>query len=194
MIDDTLYDAFGQRQVSTIFTQLNQYRVVLEVDPSFQQGPEALAAHLRALGERRPRCRSASFTHVEHGDDAPLAVNHQGSSRRSRSRSTSRRASSLGEAVDAIDAAADELGLPPSIRGELPGHGAGVPGVARERAVPDPGGARHRLHRARRALRELHPPAHDPLDAAVGRRRRAPRAAALPAATSASSRSSASSC
>src|SRR5207247_9721052 len=40
MIDDTLYDAFGQRQVSTIFTQLNQYHVVLEVQPSFQQNPE----------------------------------------------------------------------------------------------------------------------------------------------------------
>jgi multidrug efflux pump len=41
-IDDTLYDAFGQRQVSTIFTQLNQYHVVLEVDPQFQQSPSAL--------------------------------------------------------------------------------------------------------------------------------------------------------
>ena len=41
-IDDTLYDAFGQRQVSTIFTQLNQYHVVLEVDPEFQHSPDAL--------------------------------------------------------------------------------------------------------------------------------------------------------
>ena len=39
LIDDTLYDAFGQRQVSTIFTQLNQYRVILEVKPEFQQRP-----------------------------------------------------------------------------------------------------------------------------------------------------------
>ena len=42
LIDDTLYDAFGQRQVSTMFTQLNQYRVILEVMPEFQKGPEAL--------------------------------------------------------------------------------------------------------------------------------------------------------
>ena len=42
MIDDTLYDAFGQRQVSTMFTQLNQYHVVLEVEPEFQQNPERL--------------------------------------------------------------------------------------------------------------------------------------------------------
>ena len=40
-IDNTLYDAFGQRQVSTIYTQLNQYHVVLEVDPQFQQNPGA---------------------------------------------------------------------------------------------------------------------------------------------------------
>ena len=42
MIDDTLYDAFGQRQVSTMFTQLNQYHVVLEVKPQFRQQPEDL--------------------------------------------------------------------------------------------------------------------------------------------------------
>ena len=42
LITDTLYDAFGQRQVSTMFTQLNQYRVILEVMPEFQKGPEAL--------------------------------------------------------------------------------------------------------------------------------------------------------
>ena len=41
-VDDTLYDAFGQRQVTTIFTQLNQYRVILEVDPRFQRSPESL--------------------------------------------------------------------------------------------------------------------------------------------------------
>ena len=42
-IDDTLYDAFGQRQVSTMYTPLNQYHVVMEVAPEFQQTPEALA-------------------------------------------------------------------------------------------------------------------------------------------------------
>ena len=42
MIDDTLYDAFGQRQVSIMFTQLNQYRVVLEIKPDFQQNPDAI--------------------------------------------------------------------------------------------------------------------------------------------------------
>ena len=72
----------------------------------------------------------------------------------------------------------------PTIHGTLPGHGAGVPGVAGERAAPDPRRAGRRLHRARHSLRELHPPDHDSLDAALGRRRRAPGAAALSAPTS----------
>ena len=72
--------------------------------------------------------------------------------------------------------------------GEHPGAASrarpGVPGLAGQRAAADPGGARHGLHRAGRALRELHPSDHDPLHAAVGRRGRAARAAALPAPTS----------
>ena len=53
LIDDTLYDAFGQRQVSTIFTQLNQYRVILAVKPDFQQGPGSLQTiYLRSASGR----------------------------------------------------------------------------------------------------------------------------------------------
>ncbi len=51
-IDDTLYDAFGQRQISTMFTQLNQYHVVLEVDPKLSDESPRSAEHLRALGQR----------------------------------------------------------------------------------------------------------------------------------------------
>jgi hypothetical protein len=71
--------------------------------------------------------------------------------------------------------------MPASIQAELPGHGAGLPGLAGERAAADPGGAGHGLHRAGRALRELHPPDHDSLDAALGGRGRAAGADALPA-------------
>ena len=69
MIDDTLYDAFGQRQVSTIFTQLNQYRVVLEVDPSFQKGPKALD-HLYVRSTSGAAVPLASFTTVAQGTTA----------------------------------------------------------------------------------------------------------------------------
>src|SRR5437879_9530273 len=73
-IDNTLYDAFGQRQVSTIFTQLNQYHVVLEVDPQFQQNPDPLKSiYVRSSsGQQVPL---HAFTRVEH-DAAALALNH----------------------------------------------------------------------------------------------------------------------
>ena len=53
LIDDTLYDAFGQRQVSITYTPLNQYHVVMEVAPPFWQRPDTLARHLRAFAQRR---------------------------------------------------------------------------------------------------------------------------------------------
>ena len=57
LIDETLYDAFGQRQVSTIYTSLNQYRVVMEVAPEFWQSPDALHnIHVHSDARRRP-CR-----------------------------------------------------------------------------------------------------------------------------------------
>ena len=76
-IDDTLYDAFGQRQVSTIFTQLNQYHVVLEVEPDFQRNPGYLKDDLRPLDRTARRCRLSAFTHFDR-QLRPLAVNHQG--------------------------------------------------------------------------------------------------------------------
>jgi len=75
-IDDTLYDAFGQRQVSTIFTQLNQYHVVLEVAPSFQQSPEALK-DIYVKSNTGAQVTLASFAHFET-HHTPLTINHQG--------------------------------------------------------------------------------------------------------------------
>ena len=75
-IDNTLYDAFGQRQVSTIFTQLNQYHVVLEVDPKFQQNPDALK-DIYVKSSNGTQVPLTAFTHLEQQDFA-LAVNHQG--------------------------------------------------------------------------------------------------------------------
>src|SRR5207249_697392 len=62
LIDDTLYDAFGQRQVSTIFTQLNQYHVVLEVQPRFQENPETLK-HIYVRSAAGAPVPLAAFTH-----------------------------------------------------------------------------------------------------------------------------------
>ncbi len=76
MIDDTLYDAFGQRQVSTMYTQLNQYHVVMEVDPRFQQSTDAIQQlYVRsATGAQVPL---SAFTHLS-GKRPALQVNHQG--------------------------------------------------------------------------------------------------------------------
>ena len=84
-------------------------------------------------------------------------------------------------AIAAIDEVKRDLHMPPrACSASFQGTAAAFTQLADQRAAADPGRARHRLHRARRPLRELHPPGHDPVDAAVGRRRRAPRAPPLP--------------
>ena len=75
-IDDTLYDAFGQRQVSTIYTPLNQYHVILEMDPKFLQGPEGLDA-VRVRSSDGSLVPLSAFARYEPST-APLQVNHQG--------------------------------------------------------------------------------------------------------------------
>ena len=112
-IDNTLYDAFGQRQVSTIFTQLNQYHVVLEVDPSFQQDPDALKnIYVRSMtGQQVPL---SAFTQLESAT-APLAINHQGQFPVVTISFNLAPGASLGDATKAIDKAKQEVRLPPSI-------------------------------------------------------------------------------
>jgi len=119
MIDDTLYDAFGQRQVSTIFTQLNQYHVVLEVKPTFQQGPDALKdiyVHA-ASGAQVPL---SAFTHFAPTTTA-LAVNHQGQFPAVTLSFNLAPGVALGDAVTAIETAEREIGLPASIRAGFQG-------------------------------------------------------------------------
>jgi multidrug efflux pump len=118
-IDDTLYDAFGQRQVSTIFTQLNQYHVVLEADPRFQGDPKSLDhVYVRpATGEPVPL---SVFTRLETVQ-APLAINHQGQFPATTISFNLAPGASLGDAVVAIEAAEQELGLPASIHASFQG-------------------------------------------------------------------------
>ena len=114
MIDDTLYDAFGQRQISTIFTQLNQYHVVLEVSPEFQKNPHALdQIYLRATtGGEVPL---SAFTHQEQ-DSSPLLVNHQGQFPVVTISFNVAPGYSLGGAVTAIRNASREIGMPDSVQ------------------------------------------------------------------------------
>jgi multidrug efflux pump len=121
-IDNTLYDAFGQRQVSTIFTQLNQYHVVMEVDPSFQQNPDALKniyVH-SSTGQQVPL---SAFTRFEPGT-TPLAINHQGQFPVVTISFNLAPGASLGDATRAIEAAREEIALPPSIQATFQGTAA----------------------------------------------------------------------
>jgi multidrug efflux pump len=119
LIDDTLYDAFGQRQVSTIYTQLNQYHVVLEVLPAFQEDPEALKSIYvkSATGAQVPL---STFTRFVPGT-TPLAVNHQGQFPSVTLSFNLAPDASLGHAVKSIKAAEQQIGLPVSIRASFQG-------------------------------------------------------------------------
>jgi len=119
MVDDTLYDAFGQRQVSTIFTQLNQYHVVLEVHPRFQESPDALKSIYVKSGTGAQVPLSA-FTRYEPST-APLAINHQGQFPAVTLSFNLAPGASLGHAVKAIQATEREIGLPPSVRASFQG-------------------------------------------------------------------------
>jgi multidrug efflux pump len=119
MIDDTLYDAFGQRQVSTIFTQSNQYHVVMEVDPYFQRNPDSLKSiYVRAPdGSQVPL---STITHLEE-TNAPLTITHQGQFPVVTLSFNLAPGVSLGEAVRAIRAAEQEIGFPASIQASFQG-------------------------------------------------------------------------
>jgi multidrug efflux pump len=119
LIDNTLYDAFGQRQVSIMFTQLNQYHAVLEVDPEFQKNPRDLNTIYipSTTGGEVPL---SAFTQYQSGT-APLVVNHQGQFPVVTVSFNLAPGYALGDAVDAIDIATRELAMPISIEGAFQG-------------------------------------------------------------------------
>ena len=118
-IDQTLYDAFGQRQVSTMYTALNQYHVVLEMDPKFLEGPKGLdVVRVRSAdGNLVPLSAFARYA----PSTAPLQVNHQGQFPAVTISFNLTAGTSLGDAVDRIQTAEADLGLPASIRGSFQG-------------------------------------------------------------------------
>jgi len=119
MIDETLYDAFGQRQVSTIYTTLNQYHVVMEVAPEYWQSPDALSQiYVRgASGNMVPLTAVTKFGTSR----APLQVNHQGLFPAITIFFNLAPEVALGDAVTAILGEANRIGLPGGIRGSFTG-------------------------------------------------------------------------
>ena len=113
-IDQALYSAFGQRQVTTIFTQANQYRVVLEVAPRHALGPASIGA-IRIKGSDGTLVPLASVARIVERP-AMLAIHHLGQFPAATISFNLASGTALGEAVDAVRAAQDRLGLPASMR------------------------------------------------------------------------------
>jgi multidrug efflux pump len=134
-IDQTLYDAYGQREVSTMFTQLNQYHVVLEVRPGFDKSPTGLGdlfIHAGTVAPAAPSIQSSSafpnggqiplntFAHMET-TTVPITVNHQGQFPVVTLSFNLAPSASLGDAVTAVNKVKDGMGMPPSIQAAYQG-------------------------------------------------------------------------
>jgi multidrug efflux pump len=118
-IDNTLGDAFGQRQVSNIYKGLNQYHVVLEVAPEFQQSPEALKS-IYVPSNTGKLVPLSAFAHYEPSNTA-LSVNHQGIFPAITLSFNLAPGASLGPAVNHIEQARHELGVPNTVHATFQG-------------------------------------------------------------------------
>ena len=172
VIDDTLYDAFGQRQITQYFSQVNSYHLILEVMPDqvdkvgyaeqavreVEHGAGGATVHLREVDHH------AGAAAVDQPPEPVPGGDHlvqPGPGRRA----------GTGGGCDRRRGAAD--GRADHRAGHLPGHRAGIPVVAVHPAIPDRGSADHRLHHPGHPVRELHPAADHPVHPALGRRWRA---------------------
>ncbi len=118
-VDNAFYDAFGQRQVATTYTELNQYHVVLEVSHPLQRDPDALD-HVYVRGPADAQIPLSSIARLRTGATS-LSVNHQGQFPAVTLSFNLAPGVALGQAVDAIHGVEDRLGLPASVNGEFEG-------------------------------------------------------------------------
>ena len=118
-IDNTLYDAFGQRQVSTLYKRFNQHFVVLEAEPRFLTDPESLEKIFvrSSNGQLVPLSAVAKF----QPGNAYLSVNHQGQFAAVTLSFNLAPGASLGEATETVQQAVDELHIPASVQGSFQG-------------------------------------------------------------------------
>ena len=118
-IDNALYDAYGQRQIATMYGTLNQYRVVLETKPEFQVGPESLK-ELYVGAPDGSQVPLPAITRSTVGY-TPLAINHQGQFPATTLSFNLTPGKSLGDAIKAIDLAERDIGMPPSVHAAFAG-------------------------------------------------------------------------
>jgi len=119
LIDNTLYDAFGQRQVSINYTLLNQYHVVMEVEPSFWQRPETLK-DIHVTNSGGAQVPLSAFTHYEPTATS-LAINHQGQFPAATVSFNLTPGVALGDAVKVIENNIRQMGIPSSVQGSFAG-------------------------------------------------------------------------
>jgi len=119
LIDETLYDAFGQRQIATMYTSTNQYKVILEVQPQFQDDSSALSK-IYIAGPNATQVPLSSFAHFTSKIE-PLLLSHQGQFPAVTISFNLAPGVALGEAVDRIQALERELHLPPTVSGAFTG-------------------------------------------------------------------------
>ena len=180
-IDDTLYDAFGQRQVSTMYTPLNQYHVVMEAQPRFLQSPSALKdIYVRtAGGGLTPLGAVAKYTQ----DTTFLNVNHQGLFPSVTISFNLPPGMALSDASPLVKQAEQDIGLPATIHGSFQGTlQVFEASKANEPFLIASAATLAVYHRAGNALRKLRPSDHDPFHAPLRRsgRKRSPAADAHP--------------
>ncbi len=144
-IDNTLYDAFGEREIATTFTPINQYFVIMEVLPEFWQSPDALKnVYVSSAGGGVVPL--AAFTHFQTAT-APLAVNHSGVFPSVTLSFNLVPGVALGDAVDLINAAERKRGNADDDHGVIQRHGPGSFRCRWPTSPPDRRGDRHGLHR-----------------------------------------------
>ena len=118
-IDNTLYDAFGQRQVSTIYKSLNQYQVVMQVEDSFSQNPDSLR-HIFVRGQNDAQIPLRTL-YRQTSTNSALSANHSGQFPSTTISFNLSPGTSLGEVVPKIEQASRQLGMPESIQGKFSG-------------------------------------------------------------------------
>ncbi len=119
LVDDTLYDAFGQRQVSTMYQALNQYHVVMEAAPRFWENPDGLK-YIYVRGSNNKQVPLSAFAHYAPST-APISVNHQGQFPSVTLSFNLPLNVALGQAVTAIEEAERQISLPANIHGSFQG-------------------------------------------------------------------------
>jgi multidrug efflux pump len=119
LLDNTLYDAFGQRPVSVMYTSLNQYQVIMEAAPQYGQGPEALR-NIYVLSSSGNEVPLSALSRYET-TTAPLSISHQGQFAAVTLSFNLTPGKALGDAVDAINQAERTVNLPSTVRGSFQG-------------------------------------------------------------------------